>query len=147
MTFVKVNHPASRSFDGLINELFNEIPSNLSKAMREDVLNFPPVNITEKSGYYEIQMQAPGLEKKDFSIKLDGQFLTIATEKKEEEKAPETDKLIRREFSHKAFKRSFTLDEKIDAENISAGYVNGILTVGLPKKEETARVSNEIKVK
>ena len=147
MTFVKVNNPVTRSFDGLINELFNEIPSHLTKAMREDVLNFPPVNIIEKSGHYNLQMQAPGMEKADFSINLDGQLLTITAEKKEEKKGEETDKLIRREFSQKAFKRSFTLDEKIDAENISATYENGLLTVELPKKEEQKKSSTDIKVK
>ena len=146
MTFVKVNHPISKSFDGLIHELFNEIPSNLSKAMREDVLNFPPVNITERSGHYQLLMQSPGMVKSDFSIKLDGQILTISAEKKEDPKAAETDKLIRREFSQKAFKRSFTLDEKIDADHISASYENGILNIELPKKEEQQKSSTEIRV-
>ena len=146
MPFVKVNNPVSRSFDGLINELFNEIPSHLTKAMREDVLNFPPVNITEKAGQYHLQMQAPGMEKSDFSIRLDSHLLTISAEKKEEKNMEETDKLIRREFSRKAFKRSFTLDEKIEAENISATYENGILNLVLPKKEEQKKGSTEIKI-
>ena len=43
--------------------------------------------------------------------------------------------MIRKEFSYKAFKRSFTLDEKIDPDTISAKYENGILKLVLPKKE------------
>jgi HSP20 family protein len=42
--------------------------------------------------------------------------------------------VVRKEFSYKSFKRSFTLDEKIDAENIQAKYENGVLKLELPKK-------------
>jgi len=55
-------------------------------------------------------------------------------------------KFIRKEFSYKAFKRSFTIDEKIDAANISAKYENGVLKVQLPKKEELKVTPKEIAV-
>ena len=143
MTFVKVNNRMNKSFDGLMNELFNELPVNFGKAMREDVLHFPPVNIIEKADHYHIQLAAPGMEKTDFNVKLEGNVLTISTEKKEEQKV-ETDKIIRKEFSKKAFNRSFTLDEKIDAANISAKYENGVLKLDLPKKEEVKNAAKEI---
>ena len=145
MTFVKVNNPIARSFDGLMNELFNELPAGFSKTMREDVLHFPPVNIIEKANHYHLELAAPGMEKTDFNIKLDGKLLTISAEKKEEQPA-ETDKMIRKEFSHKAFKRSFTVDEKIDASNISAKYEQGILKLDLPKKEEVKDNAKEINI-
>ena len=143
MTFVKVNNRMNKSFDGLMNELFNELPVNFGKTMREDVLHFPPVNIIEKADHYHIQLAAPGMEKTDFNVKLEGNVLTISTEKKEEQKV-ETDKIIRKEFSKKAFNRSFTLDEKIDAANISAKYENGVLKLDLPKKEEVKNAAKEI---
>lgn len=143
MTFVKVNNNAQKSFDGLMNELFNELPASFGKTMREDVLNFPPVNIIEKSDLYHIQLAAPGMEKTGFNIKLDGKILTISAEKKDE-KPDEADKMIRKEFSYKSFKRSFTLDEKIDASGISARYENGVLLVDLPKKEEVKTGAKEI---
>ena len=145
MTFVKVNNPISKTFDGIMNELFNDLPVGFGKAMREDVLNYPPVNIIYKNDHYHLQLAAPGLEKTDFNIKLDGKLLTISTEKKEE-KTEETDKMIRKEFSYKAFKRSFTVDDKLDAANISAAYENGILKLDLPKKEEVKNSSTEIRV-
>jgi HSP20 family protein len=145
MTLVKVNNPINRSFDGLMNELFNELPATFGKAMREDVLNFPPVNIVEKADLYHIQLAAPGMAKADFNIKLDGKLLTISAEKKEE-KAGEGEKMIRKEFSYKSFKRSFTVDEKIDATGISARYENGILKLDLPKKEEVKNGATEITI-
>ena len=145
MTFVKVNNPISKSFDGLMNELFNELPASFGKTMREDVLNFPPVNIVEKSEIYHLQLSAPGFNKADFNIKLDGKLLTISAEKKEE-KSAENEKMIRKEFSQKSFKRSFTVDEKIDASGINAKYENGILKLDLPKKEEVKNAAKEITI-
>ena len=45
------------------------------------------------------------------------------------------EKQIRKEYSYRSFKRSFTLDEKTDGSAIDAKYVNGVLTLNLPKKE------------
>ena len=145
MTLVKTGNPFAKSFDGLMHELFNELPATFGKTVRQDVFAFPPVNIIEKADHYHLQVAAPGFDKVDFNIKLDGETLTISAEKKEESKS-ETDKVVRREFSSKSFKRSFTLDEKINAGDISAKYENGILHVGLPKKEEVKAVTKEINI-
>ncbi len=145
MTLVKVNNPMHKTFDGLINELFNEIPASFGKTMREDLLHFPPVNITEKTEGYLIELSAPGLSKSDFQIKLEGKLLTISAEKTAE-KLSENAKLIRKEFSQKSFKRSFTVDEKIDATAIQAKYENGILLLELPKKATVADSTKEISI-
>ncbi len=144
MTLVKVNNNL-RSFDGLMKDIFNEFPSTVAKTFREDVLNFPPVNIIEKPSLFQIELAAPGFEKSDFIIKLDGNILNISTEKKEE-KNEESDKLIRKEFTSKSFKRSFTIDEKIDAEKIVAKYENGILKLELPKKEILKAAAKDISI-
>lgn len=136
MTFVKVNNNINKTFDGIMNELFNELPVNFGKSIREDVLHFPPANIVEGADLYRIELAAPGMQKSDFIVKLDGKILTISADKKTEETA-ENEKMIRKEFGYKSFKRSFTVDEKIDGANITAKYENGILTLELPKKEET----------
>ena len=145
MTLVKVNNPISKSFDGFMKELFNEFPSNLSKTVREDVLFFPPVNIVDKTDSYQLELAAPGFEKAYFNVKLENNLLTISTEKKDE-KSEATDKMIRKEFGYKSFKRSFTIDEKIDATSISAKYENGILKLELPKKEIAKAVAKEINI-
>ena len=144
MTFVKLNNQP-KNFDGLMKDLFNEIPASFGKTFREDVFGFPPVNIAENANAYHLKVAAPGMEKTDFTVKLDGTILTISATKKEESK-DESSKSIRKEFSYKGFKRSFTLDEKIDAVNIAAKYENGILKVDLPKKEETKVEGKEITI-
>jgi len=145
MTLVKVNNPVTKSFDGFVNEIFNEFPATFGKTFREDVLSFPPVNIIENTNSYQLVVSVPGLEKSDFNIKLEGNVLTISADKKEEARLA-TEKIIRKEFSQKAFKRSFTLDEKIEAVAIEAKYENGILTLDLPKKEVAKISSREITI-
>ena len=144
MTLVKVNNPINR-FDGLMKDFFNEFPSTISKSLREDVLQFPPVNITEKTNAYEVALSAPGLAKEDFTISLENNLLTISAEQKTEN-TDSTDKMIRKEFSFKSFKRSFTIDEKIDEEQIGAKYENGILFMELPKKEIAKPAAKSISV-
>ena len=145
MTLVKVNNQFSKTFDGMMKELFNEFPAAVNKTVREDVLHFPPVNIIEKAAGYQLEVAAPGFVKADFNVKLESNILTISTEKKETVNEA-TDKLIRKEFSYKAFKRSFTIDEKIDGENITAKYENGILTLELPKKDDQKATAKEINI-
>lgn len=144
MTFVKTNSPMSRSIDGLFRDFFNEFPSAVSKAVREDVLFHPPVNIHEQEDRYCLELLVPGFEKTDFEISIDAKVLTIQAGHKVENVSG---KMIRKEFSSKGFKRSFTLDEKIDSESIDASYLNGILTIMLPKKQEQMKITKSISVK
>jgi HSP20 family protein len=58
----------------------------------------------------------------------------VSFEKKSENEQ-KTEKIIRNEYQTKSFSRSFNIDETVDAEQISAQYVNGILTLNFPKKE------------
>ncbi len=145
MTQFRSNSPVVKTFDGFLNEIFNDMPAAFGKTVREDVFSFPPVNITEKKDAYYLEVSAPGMDKADFSVKLDGNLLTISAEKKETVK-DETEKTIRREFSSRKFKRSFTLDEKVDAANIVAKYENGILKLQLAKKEEIKNAAKEISI-
>ncbi len=90
-----------------------------------------------------MEVIAPGFEKQDFKVNLDQDVLTISAEKKKDTENSTNEKQIRKEFSVRTFKRSFTVDNKIDAGKIEAKYVNGILILTLPKKEH-AKASQEI---
>ena len=142
MSYVKMNNNFT-SFDGLMKELFNEIPTAVSKVVREDFLSFPPVNITDKEKMYLVELSVPGYQKADFAIKLDNNILTVSADAKTENSE---EKKIRKEFSLKAFKRSFTLTDKIETEAIEALYENGILKIGLPKKESATQPAKDINV-
>jgi HSP20 family protein len=102
----------------------------------------PAVNIRETDNEYEIRLAAPGLEKKDFKIDVNGTLITISTEKEEKREEVE-ESYTRREYSYSTFTRSFTLPDNIDSNKIDASYVNGELTLLLPKKEEAKKLAHQ----
>ena len=109
--------------------------------------NTPSVNISENDEQFKIEMAAPGLDKKDLHINLKDDLLTISTENKEEKKEAPEGKVTRQEFSYQSFCRSFSMPDTVDKENIKAVHKNGILTVLIPKMEESkSTLSREIKI-
>jgi HSP20 family protein len=99
--------------------------------------SLPAANIEEHDEDYLIEVAAPGMKKKDFDIKVEGNQLVISSTR--EEKNEDKDKngnFRRREFSYESFSRSFTLPDSVDEDNIKAKYDDGILKVTLPKRED-----------
>ena len=97
----------------------------------------PAVNIRETAEHFEVEMAAPGMNKEDFKIELEGNELRITSEKEQENEMKEGERYTRREFSYQSFQRSFTLPkEVVDVEQIHAKYENGVLRLLIPKKEE-----------
>ena len=96
--------------------------------------HLPAVNVKETDKAYEINLAAPGLEKTDFKIDLNGNMITISAEKEKTEEEKE-DGFTRKEYNFNSFSRSFTLPEDTMADKIDATYVNGELRLVLPKKE------------
>jgi HSP20 family protein len=143
MTLVKFNQQPVKTLSGIMDDIFNGKFINKDFATSDFFGAQAPVNIRETKDAYVLDVVAPGFEKGDFKINLDGQTLTISSEKKTEQKA-ENEKQIRREFSFRSFSRSFTLDENVDAEKINAKYDNGVLKLTLPKKEAKQETAKEI---
>jgi len=147
MTLVKFNRPVSRNFGNLVDDFFSEVPALFNESFNKSVSNvFVPVNVKESEGSYQLDVVATGFDKGDFKINVDGNILTVSAEKKAEEKK-ESEKQVRNEYKYRSFKRSFTLDEKTDAAGIEASYINGVLTLNLPKKAEVKEAVKEISVK
>ena len=145
MTHVKFNRKTFEgTFNSLVDDLFSEFPVLYKN--EQNLKASVPVNIKETDKSYNIEIVAPGFEKADFKISLEQQLLTISAAKKNEVKE-ENEKQIRSEYSYRSFKRSFTLDEKIDATKIEASYINGVLTLNLPKKEAVKAPVTEIVIK
>ncbi len=142
------------SLPSMISDFFNSErfpgPSliDFNRSFGEDLSSFllPDANIAEEEKAFRIELAAPGLERKDFKVNLEGDTLTISCEK-EEEKKEERKNYMRREFSYNAFNRSFILPENTLPEKIEAKYENGILNIVIPKKEITiSKAAKEIKV-
>jgi HSP20 family protein len=144
MTLVKVNNAGQKQFGNLVDQLFSEFPA-LGQNLGLDYVSFPPVNIHETADAYHLELNVPGRAKEDFKITSENGLLTISYEKKQESKSEEF-KTIRREFSYRSFKRSFNIDNGIDAEKIQAKYENGLLKLLLPKKAEAKESSKQIAI-
>lgn len=108
----------------------------------------PSVNVRETDKDFRIELAAPGMKKDDFNIELQNNVLTISTEKKEQKEEKLEGKILRREFSYRAFQRSFALPENCERDSIKATYTDGILNISLNKKYvEAITTSKKIQVK
>lgn len=143
MTFVKVNNPVQKSINQFFDEFLNEIPATWGRNLQNSFN--PPVNILETKDAYHMELNAPGRNKEDFKINIENGLLSISFEKKTENVSEEV-KTVRKEFSFESFKRSFSIDEKIQADNIQAKYENGVLKLYLPKKDEVKETPKQISI-
>jgi len=129
------------------NSLFPSVPSFFDDFFTRDVFDWsnansaygsslPAVNIKEDENIYEVEVAVPGLKKDDFKIELENDVLTISSQKEVEEEKVD-DNYKRREFRYSSFKRTFSLPEnKVDGDKVKAKYVDGVLHITLPKREE-----------
>ncbi|MEX1384177.1 Hsp20/alpha crystallin family protein [Lutibacter sp.] len=101
-------------------------------------MNEPALNIKETKDEFEIELAAPGYNKKDFEVTIDDGCLNISA-KKEETKEEKDENYTRKEFSYASFERSLKLPDSIADEKIKAKYDNGILKFRLIKKEEAKK--------
>jgi HSP20 family protein len=129
-------HPAAR-----VNGVFDDFLTRDFFGGSRTGSTIPASNVKETAENFTIEVAAPGMEKADFTVKLDRDILVISSEKKAEEKI-EGVRYTRKEFGYSSFTRSFSLPETVDTEAIAATYEKGILTVVLPKKPEIVKNSN-----
>src|ERR1044072_2164815 len=87
------------------------------------------VNIYRTDNSYEMLVFAPGRIRENFNVEVKGNELVVSYVPPEGFPRPEW---VRREYSRGGFVRTFTLNESIDAANIAARYVDGVLQVSLP---------------
>ena len=144
MTVVKFNNRPANGFN-LLDNFFSELPAFFKDDFGTKAQGFIPVNVKETKEAYQLEVVAPGFDKNDFTINLEKNILTVSAERKSEAENKD-EKQIRKEYSYHSFKRSFTVDEKVDAEKIEAKYVNGVLTLNLPRKAEVKASAKEISV-
>jgi HSP20 family protein len=130
---VRLHHPARNSFNSVVDDFINSIPGLWNEGYSG--INLAPVNIHEATDGFHLEVSVPGISKEDIKVNVDKGLLTISFDKKEESKS-EDYKTVRREFSQRSFKRTFTVAEQVNVEAIQAKYENGILKLFLPKKEQ-----------
>jgi HSP20 family protein len=148
MTITRRNGNLGNYLPNLLDDFFNRdlFNWNTSNFSNTDT-TIPAVNIKETADNYEVEVAAPGMNKKDFKVQLDGNILTISSERAEQQEThnqqegnwskKNEERYISREFSYQSFFRTFTLQKNVvDADRIQARYEDGVLHLVIPKKEE-----------
>ncbi len=134
-----------KPFSGLTST-FNDFFEPWSEWFQDGVmgkqLSLPKCNITEDKSSYGLELAAPGLHKGDFKISVDGNILTVSSQK-EENKEEKKDQYTRREYNYSSFSRSFTLPEEVEQDKIEATYDGGILKLTLPKNTQAGKADRK----
>jgi len=137
MSIVKRNAWPFSDMPGLFNDVFTRDLWNWGVENNSTTnTTIPAINVKETNDHYEVEVAAPGMEKKDFKIELNGNMLTISSERENKWEQKEDERYSRREFSYQSFQRMFQLPKDVvDEDKIQAKYENGLLHLTIPKKE------------
>jgi len=112
--------PATNDWDHLFNNVFGNY-STQSNDWK------PSVDIHEDEKAFTINMDLPGMTKKDISINIREQLLSISGKRESK-----SDNLYRQERNFGSFSRSFNLPDEVNVEKIDAKFKEGVLTINLP---------------
>lgn len=127
-----------------MEERFNQLFPKVSE-LESNLVDFAPsVNTREGDYAYHVEVDLPGVKKKDIHVEVKDNRLLISGERKEK-KETKKDNYQRVESSYGKFERSFTLPAGVDGENVKASCEDGVLEVTLPKVEK-AKTGKQIKV-
>ncbi len=142
MTLIKYSQPGrdifGKRFSDIMDEFFND-----AVATRRDTFT-PSIDISETEKQFVIDVEVPGVDKKDIELSIENNTLTISGERKFEKK--EDNKQYHRVESHYGtFSRTFSLPDNVKTESIHASYNNGILSITVDKSEQQMKKQINIK--
>ncbi|MGN0335787.1 MAG: Hsp20/alpha crystallin family protein [Lachnospiraceae bacterium] len=124
--------------ESLFDEFFDDFARPVKNAARygTPATAVMRTDVKENETGYELDIDLPGYKKEDVQAKLEDGYLTItAATKTNDDKNDEAGKYIRRERYYGTCSRSFYVGEDIRQEDIRARFEDGILKIGVPKKE------------
>src|SRR5690606_23497267 len=127
-----VNDFIPTSFSNMIDRFFSD---SIARSGGSQYAFVPRVDIFENEKAFDIHVAVPGMNKEDFKIDLNDNYLTISGERKfTKEKNENNFQSVETQYG--SFSRSFSLPENVDSSKISAKYNNGILELIVPKDEK-----------
>ena len=134
----------NRNGNGLmLNNFFdNLLDDDLFGFVLNEPTYAPQYDVIEKDNEYTLEFMLPGFKKDSVSINVDDDTLFIEGERKVDENV----KYNRKGSFYGKFKKSFTLPEDVEANNIDASFQDGILSIKLPKRSEKKVSKKSIKI-
>jgi HSP20 family protein len=95
------------------------------------------LDVVENDKEYQIKAEIPGAKKEDVQVRLDGNYVSISAEVKDEKKETKKgngDRVLLHEMHHGTWSRGFTLPHEVDESGANAKFENGVLMLTLPKR-------------
>jgi len=126
-----------------VDDIFDRFFDRGSREQSTSAVWSPRTDLIETDTSYRIRLDLPGMTKEDININLQNNTLTVRGER-QSERTNEDDEHVRVERTFGTFHRTFRLPDAVDAENIEAAYEDGVLTINVPKTEESTRRQIEI---
>jgi HSP20 family protein len=117
----------------------------IGEELREGVWQ-PAVDIYEDENSVIIKAEVPDIDQKDIEVRIEENTLTLRGERKHN-KEVKKENYHRVERYYGQFQRSFSLPHSIDQERVKASCDKGVLTITLPKREETKPKQINVEVK
>jgi HSP20 family protein len=144
MKMISYQPVAAGRLDQWVDEFFNRSLNHLAGG--DQFASQPLVNVVETPTGYTLELAAPGMEKSDFEIKVEGDYLNVSARKEKRSEEGDGNKFLRKEFSFSTFSRSFRLPKNAAAEKIQAAYTNGVLQLSIPKTEVDIKRNRTIEI-
>ena len=129
-------------FDHLVNGFFG--PTRAGEPINHQLS--PAMDIVENETDYVVTTDLPGVKKENLNVNIKDGVLTIEAESNRAEVEKEGEKVIKVERRSGKYRRTLKLGNTIDDSKISADYVDGVLTLKLPKVEEVPSRQIEVAV-
>ncbi|WP_175688712.1 Hsp20/alpha crystallin family protein [Burkholderia anthina] len=120
--------PMSDLFQGLFRPL-----RGMALADQPDLASMK-IDVTESDDAYKVNAELPGVAKEDIDIEVKGATVSINAKIERNSEQKDGERVIRRERYSGAISRSFSLSAEIDDANATATYLDGVLSLTLPKK-------------
>lgn len=118
-----------------MNRLFDDMITPANQQNGVGLAFTPAAEFDETEDAYHLKLEVPGLEPDDLNIEATSEAVSISGERKSESRTEERG-AVRTEFRYGKFQRVMPLPGRIDHQNVSADYKNGVLELKLPKAEE-----------
>ena len=118
-----------------MNRIFDDMITPTTRQEGIGLSFTPPAEFEETEDTYHLKLEVPGMDPKDINIEAASESISISGERTSESKTNENG-IFRTEFRYGKFQRILPLPGRIDHQNVSASYNNGVLELTLPKAEE-----------
>jgi HSP20 family protein len=130
-------------FGRMVESMFEDFFAPVEQAAAlsrwpDDGIAVPRLDVTENEKAFLVEAEMPGVKKEDVKVAIDKQRVTIEAETRHEQERREGESVVMAERTARKFMRSFVLPTDVDDAAAQARLENGVLSLTLPKKQDSS---------